>query len=279
MTSNRDTLGSFSKFANPTVANGKVFAPTASQEIVVYGLLPGVGIASVVNGASYANGAVAPGELVTIFGTGIGPTSPVFPSNVIAANSVPTSLDNIQVTFGGTPAPLLYGSSGQINAVVPFEVAGQASVQMEINGPNGLGFSTTLPVAAASPSLFSANSSGTGQGAILNADLSNNTASNPAARGSEIVLYATGAGVLKPAEEDGVLAPSKNPPLIAQPVTVTIGGQNATVMYQGAAPGLVAGVSEINVQVPAAVTPGSAVPVTITVGGVASQNTVTIAVK
>jgi uncharacterized protein (TIGR03437 family) len=50
-------------------------------------------------------------------------------------------------------------------------------------------------------------------------------------------------------------------------------------MYQGAAPGLVAGVSEINVQVPAAVTPGSAVPVTITVGGVASQNTVTIAVK
>ena len=279
MTSNRDTLGSFSKFANPTVANGKVFAPTASQEIVVYGLLPGVGIASVVNGASYANGAVAPGELVTIFGTGIGPTSPVFPSNVIAANSVPTSLDNIQVTFGGTPAPLLYGSSGQINAVVPFEVAGQASVQMEINGPNGLGFSTTLPVAAASPSLFSANSSGTGQGAILNADLSNNSASNPAARGSEIVLYATGAGVLKPAEEDGVLAPSKNPPLIAQPVTVTIGGQNATVMYQGAAPGLVAGVSEINVQVPAAVTPGSAVPVTITVGGVASQNTVTIAVK
>jgi uncharacterized protein (TIGR03437 family) len=279
MTGNRDTLGSFSKFANPTVANGKVFAPTASQEIVVYGLLPGVGIASVVNGASYANGAVAPGELVTIFGTGIGPTSPAFPSNVIAANSVPTSLDNIQVTFGGTPAPLLYGSSGQINAVVPFEVAGQASVQMDINGPNGLGFSTTLPVAAANPSLFSANSSGTGQGAILNADLSNNSASNPAARGSEIVLYATGAGALKPAEADGVLAPSKNPPLIAQPVTVSIGGQNATVMYQGAAPGLVAGVSEINAVVPPGVTPSSVVPVTITVGGVPSQNTVTMAVK
>jgi uncharacterized protein (TIGR03437 family) len=67
--------------------------------------------------------------------------------------------------------------------------------------------------------------------------------------------------------------------VIPQPVTVTIGGQSATVLYQGAAPGLVAGVSQINVQVPAGVTPGSAVPVTITVGGVASVNTVTMAVK
>jgi uncharacterized protein (TIGR03437 family) len=136
-----------------------------------------------------------------------------------------------------------------------------------------------LPIAAANPSIFSANSSGTGQGAILNADLSSNSPSNPAARGSEVVLYATGTGVLKPAEEDGVLAPSTNPPLISAPVTVSIGGQSATVMYQGAAPKLVAGVSEINVQVPAGVTPGPAVPVTITVGGVPSQNTVTMAVK
>jgi uncharacterized protein (TIGR03437 family) len=278
MSTNRDTLGSFAKFANPTVANGKVFAPTASQELVVYGLLPGVpGIASVVNAASYANGAVAPGELVTIFGTSIGPTSAALAS--ATSGGVPTTLENIQVTFGGTPAPLLYASSGQIDAVVPFEVAGQASVQMAITGPNGQGFSTTLPVAAANPSIFSANASGTGQGAILNADLSKNSTSNPAARGSQVVLYATGAGVLKPTEADGVLAPSTNPPLISQPVTASIGGQTATVVYQGAAPGLVAGVSEINVQVPTGITPGSAVPVTITVGGVPSQNTVTIAVK
>ena len=94
-----------------------------------------------------------------------------------------------------------------------------------------------------------------------------------------MVLYATGTGVLKPTEQDGVLAPSKNPPLISQTVTATIGGQSATVVYQGAAPLLVAGVSQINVQVPAGVTPGSALPVTITVGGVMSQNTVSMAVK
>jgi len=268
-------VGSFSKFANPTVANGKVFAPTASQEIVVYGLLPGVpGIASVVNGASYANGAVAPGELITVFGSSIGPASPGVPTTALPFTKFPTSLNGIQVTFGGTPAPLLYASSGQINAVVPFEVAGQTSVQMAISG-----FSTTLPVVAANPSIFSANASGTGQGAILNADLSKNSASNPAARGSQVVLFATGTGVLKPTEDDGVLAPSANPPLLSQPVTVTIGGQSATVLYQGAAPGLVAGVSQINAQVPASVTPGSAVSVRITVGGVPSQNTVTMAVK
>ena len=94
-----------------------------------------------------------------------------------------------------------------------------------------------MPVAAANPSIFSANASGTGQGAILNnVDLSKNSASNPAARGSAVVLYATGTGVLKPAEEDGVLTPAENPPLISQPVTVTIGGQSANVLYQGAAP-------------------------------------------
>lgn len=281
MESARDSLGSFTKFANPTVANGKVFTPTASQEIVVYGLLPDVpGIASVVNAASYASGAVAPGELVTIFGNSIGPSSSTLASVSAASGAVPTTLGDVQVTFGGTPAPLLYGSTGQINAVVPFEVAGQSAVQMAITGPNGQGFSTTLPVAAANPSIFSANASGTGQGAILNnADLSKNSPSNPAARGSVVVLFATGTGVLKPAAADGVLTPTANPPLIAQPVTVTIGGQSATVLYQGGAPQLVAGVSQIDVQVPAGVTPGSAVPVTITVGGVPSLNTVTMAVK
>jgi uncharacterized protein (TIGR03437 family) len=281
MESARDSLGSFTKFANPTVANGKVFAPTASKEIAVYGLLPDVpGIASVVNAASYASGVVAPGELVTIFGNSIGPALSTLASVSPASGAIPTALGNVQVTFGGTPAPLLYGSSGQINAVVPFEVAGQSSVQMSIIGPNGQGFSTTLPVAAANPSIFSANASGTGQGAILNnADLSKNSPSNPAARGSVVVLFATGTGVLKPTLADGVLTPTANPPLIAQPVTVTIGGQSATVLYQGAAPQLVAGVSQINVQVPAGVAPGSAVPVTITVGGVPSLNTVTMAVK
>ena len=276
----RDTLGSFSKFANPTVANGKVFVPTASGQIVVYGLLPDVpAVASVVNSASFASGDLAPGELVTIFGTSIGPSAPASTSFTPSTGQLPSTLDGIQVTFGGKAAPLLYGSAGQINAIVPFEVAGQSTVAVAITNTNGGSLSLALPVSAANPSIFSANSSGSGQGAIVNADLTKNSAANPAARGSVVEIYATGLGATTPASTDGVLTPAMNPPLIAQPVTVTIGGQNAQVMYQGAAPGLVAGVSQINVRVPAGVTPGSALPVTIKIGGVTSVNTVTMAVK
>jgi uncharacterized protein (TIGR03437 family) len=78
---------------------------------------------------------------------------------------------------------------------------------------------------------------------------------------------------------DGVVTSAVNLPLVAQPVKVRIGEQNAVVSYQGAAPGLVAGVSQINVQIPSNVTPGPAVPVTIAVGGTQSQNSVTVAVK
>jgi uncharacterized protein (TIGR03437 family) len=276
----RDILGSFSKFSNPTVANGKVFVPTASKELVVYGLLPGVpGVASVVNSASYSSGAVAAGELITIFGNTIGPSSAAVASVDPATNLLPFTLGGLQVTFGGKAAPLLYGSAGQINAVVPFEVASQASVDVAVTIAGGGSYSVTLPVTAASPAMFSANSSGSGQGAILNSDLSRNSTSNPAARGSQVVIYATGTGITKQASTDGILTSAVNPPLIDQTVTATIGGQSAQVMYQGAAPGLVAGVSQINVIVPANVTPGAAVPVTISVGGVASVNTVTIAVK
>lgn len=277
----RDILGSFEKFANPTVANGKVFVPTDSREIVVYGLLPGVpGVASVVNSASYSSGAVSPGELVTIFGTGIGPASAASGSVDPISQRLPFVLGDVQVSFGGKPAPLLYGASGQINAVVPFGVAGQSTVEMVVKRPTSESFTATLPVGVASPSIFSANASGTGQGAILNnVDLSKNSASNPADRGSVVVIYATGTGVTKPVSLDGVLISAANPPVLAQPVTIAIGGLDAEVIYQGAAPGLVAGVSQINVRVPADVTPGSAVPVTMTVGTVHSANAVTMAVK
>jgi len=270
-----DAIGNFTKFANPTVANGKVFQADSSGAINVYGLLPNVPqIASVVDAASYSGGQVAPGEMITIFGTSIGPALPA-----AASENVPTSLGGMQVTFDGTPAPLLYASTGQINAVVPFEVAGKSSTQLVITQSDGQSLSATVPVFAANPSIFSANASGTGQAAVINVDHTPNSPSNPAARGSAISIYATGAGVTNPPSKDGVLTGTTNPPLIAQTVTVTIGGQPAQVLYQGAAPGLVAGMSQINVQVPANIKPGSAVALTLEVGSTKARNTVTIAVK
>jgi uncharacterized protein (TIGR03437 family) len=272
----RDTLGSFTKFANPTVAHGKVYVPTDSNQVTVYGLLAVPGIAAVVSAASFTSSAIAPGELITIFGNSIGPSVPVGlvldPSGKVA-----TSLNGLTVSFDGNPAPLLYASAGQINAVVPFAVAGQSTTLMRVSAPGGAAFTATLPVSTAAPAMFAA--SAPGQGAILNGDLSANSPAHPAARGSWTSIYATGSGLLSPSVADGTIVSAANLPLSVAPISVTIGGQAATVSYQGGAPGLVAGVMQINAQVPAGITPGPAVPVTISVGGTAGLNTVTMAVN
>ena len=274
----RDSMGNFTKFANPTVAGGRVYVPTDSKQVVVYGLLPNVpGIATVVNAASFQSGAVSPGELITVFGDSIGPSVLTGASPAIGA-AFPTSLSGLQLTFDGIPAPLLFGSNGQVNAVVPYAAGG--TTRMNLTTPGGAAFTVSLPVFSVVPALFTADSSGSGQGAILNSPgFSKNSPSNPAARGSIVSIYLTGAGPLTSPLIDGALAPAIDPPQVQLPIAVTIGGESASVSYQGAAPGLVAGVIQVNAQIPAGITPGSAVPLTLTVGETPAQNTVTLAIK
>ena len=271
----RDTMGNFVKFANPTVANGKVYTPTGSKQVVAYGLLSAPGVTAVVNAASFTSAAIAPGELISIFGNRIGPADPA--GTVLVSGKVETSLRGVTAAFDGTLAPLLFGEAGQINAVAPFAVAGKSTTVMTVSVPGGGTFTQTLPVSAAAPAMFVIGASG--QGAILNGNLSVNSAANPAARGSSISIYATGTGLLSPTATDGAIVSPSSLPLSVSPVTVNIGGLPATVSYQGGAPGLVAGVMQINAQVPAGVAPGPAVPVTICAGGVAGLNTVTVAVN
>jgi uncharacterized protein (TIGR03437 family) len=242
---------------------------------------------AVTNAASNRTGVLAPGELVTIYGSGMGPSQGAG-FTLSSQQTVGTQLAGTQVLVNGAPSPVLYASAGQVNAIVPFATTGgPGTVQVQYQGQTVVSQSVTT--AASAPGLFSRDGSGSGQAAALNQDSSPNSASNPAVRGSVIVLYATGYGQSTPLGVDGSLAtsPYGKPQLSVQ---VLIGGQQATVQYAGAAPMEVAGVMQINAVIPATVTPGSAVTVSVSIGfteathglsigGVGSQGGVTIAVS
>jgi uncharacterized protein (TIGR03437 family) len=230
---------------------------------------------AVVASGSALAGAIAPGELISIFGSGIGgaPTTlQLGPSHQVAS-----SLSNTQVMINGIAAPLVYVSPDQINAIVPYEVAGSTQVTIQVLYGGGSGPSWSVPVVAAAPSVFTVSGSGVGQASVVNADGSVNSASNPAARGTIVQIYATGGGQTAPAGSTGAVA--AGPANLLETPVVQIGGVNAQVIYAGAAPGEVDGVVQINVLIPATVTPGGAVPVVIIIGEVSSQAVATMAVN
>jgi uncharacterized protein (TIGR03437 family) len=239
---------------------------------------PSLTAAGVVNGASFASGPVSPGEIVSLFGSGLGPATP---ASLVLTNPrlVANSLAGVQVFFGGVPAPLLYASARQVNVVVPYSIAGQSTTVLQLEYLGVLSNPVTLQAATTSPGVFSMAGSGQGPGAILNSlDLSLNSALNPAARGDWVSIFATGAGVTTPASVDGFLASAPLPMPNAN-ITVTIGGLPCQLNFAGAAPGLISGLVQINAQVPAGVAPGAAVPVQVNMGLASSPLTVTVAVQ
>jgi uncharacterized protein (TIGR03437 family) len=135
----------------------------------------------------------------------------------------------------------------------------------------------TVSVVEAAPGLFSANSSGQGQGAILNQDNSLNSPQNPIIQNGVIILYGTGEGRVTNTPADGSLAAQPLPAPVL-PVRVTVAGRECNVLYAGAAPGLIAGLFQINAQLPPGVPAGNQ-PVTVTVGTAPSQNGLTVAVR
>jgi uncharacterized protein (TIGR03437 family) len=229
----------------------------------------------IVNSASYLGGSVAPGELVTIFGTGMGPVA-LASLQLDNAGNVATTLAGVQVLFDGRPAPLIYVSSTQLGAVVPYEVSGQTSTQVQVTWQGQTSNTITVPVVHAAPGIYTLNASGSGGGAVLNVDGTVNSATNPAAPGSYVFVYATGEGQTNPPGLDGALN-GFPAPVPSQIVTATIGGIDAYVEYAGGVAGLVAGVIQVNLQIPQGVTPGNNVPLLINIGGATTQTGVTIA--
>jgi uncharacterized protein (TIGR03437 family) len=228
------------------------------------------------NAASQATGPIAPGEIISIYGTNLGPAAGAGP--VIDGSSVGTEVAGIQVKFDNNYAPLLYVSATQINAIVPFELYGLFQTHMQILNSGVASNTLDLMVAPTAPGLFTVSQNGAGQGAILNYNSTVNSATNRAAPGSIIVLYATGGGQTTPPGDTGHITPADGTGLKNVPgVTVTVGGQECEVIYAGSAPGFVEGAVQINVRMPDTV-PAGAQPVVINVGGVSSQAGVTVAV-
>jgi uncharacterized protein (TIGR03437 family) len=237
----------------------------------------GVSTAAIVNAADYANGPVAPGGIVSILGSGMGPADGA--SLQLESGKVATKLAGARVLFDGVPAPLLYVAGDQINTVVPYGVAGRASTQLQVEYLGALSKALTVPITAASPGIFTKDASGAGQGAVLNQDFSVNSAANPATPGSIVMIYATGEGPVNPRPADGSITGNGTLPKPVNDVTVSIGGTPAEVSYAGPAPALVAGVMQVNARIPKGIATGPAVPVMLAVAGFKSQADVTLAVQ
>jgi uncharacterized protein (TIGR03437 family) len=248
----------------------------------VYG--PGPQILAVTNSASLTQGTLAPGELTTIFGLGLGPAAlTIFDASTPPLPvSLPSAGSATSVTINGTAAPVLYTMATQVGVIVPYTVGG-ASAQVVVTYGGVASQPFTVAVAPVDPGIYSLASSGQGPGAILNfnsttGDYTVNSAAAPATRGSTIVIYITGTGATSSAVYNLLVPASPAVTSVLAP-SLTIGGLGASVLAAQAPPGSVPGLMQINASVPALAPIGAAVPVVVTIGGVSSQTGLTMAIK
>ncbi|HYL74523.1 MAG TPA: hypothetical protein VEU96_09980 [Bryobacteraceae bacterium] len=214
---------------------------------------------------------LAPGSIISIYGDRLA-------DGTLAASTLPlpTQLGNTQVSIAGQLIPLIFVSQFQINAVVPFGLNINTTHQVLVQ--RGITYSEPAPidVAAAQPNIFLANGYG-----ILFAARADGTPpflisrDAPAKAGDILVIYCDGLGATNPAVADGVGSPLSPLAQTTSPVTVSVGGQNAPVLFAGLVPGFV-GLYQVNAILPDGVAPGNSVPVTLTVAGLTGVAVTTV---
>lgn len=220
--------------------------------------MPAPRINGVIDVFSGATGAVAPGQIVSIFGENLGPAEGAALGYLPQTNRLPKSAAEVAVTWNGLAAPLYFVRQDQLNVQVPYELSGESEARLVVTRGGRVSEEKRFTVAETSPGLYPF---------VWNQDGSVNSASNPAPAGSIVILFATGQGVTAPGSKTGESAGAPYPEPAAA-VRLQIGETAAEVLFRGQAPGTV-GVMQINARVPAL--PGNQ-PVTLTVGGATSQS-------
>ncbi|MBZ5596071.1 MAG: hypothetical protein LAP39_27830 [Acidobacteriia bacterium] len=225
---------------------------------------------TVVSAADGSKG-VAPGGLVTVWGSQLSPVN-------IATSEipVPTALGESCLTVNGVPVPMLFASPNQINAQLPVEVEGAAT--MVLHTPGGTSNNLDFTIVSAAPSVFRSGVAGPKSGVATVVRAKNNqlvTPSNPIHRGEAIVIYATGLGRTLPSLATGFAASANPLPVVIEQPDVSLGGHSLPLYYAGLAPGEV-GVYQINALVPGWAPTGMQVPLTITQGSVSTTLTVRV---
>jgi uncharacterized protein (TIGR03437 family) len=260
-------------------------APGGNSTAAVFTVSATPVIQAVIGAASYASGGVSPGEFVTLFGTGIGPTTAAEMS--IQAGYATSTLQNVSVTIDSQNAAMIYVSANQITVQVPYTISLGQGKTVVLNN-NGVIASTTVNTVATAPGLFSLAGNGLGQCAALTFSMKTGTfavngSTSPLLAGDIVVLYLTGEGIydLTASPATGYIVPANlNPlPQLNPLPAVSIGGAPATVQYAGPVVGGLLGLLQINAVVPNASTKGNAVPVSVTIGTGTTQAGATIVVK
>jgi uncharacterized protein (TIGR03437 family) len=234
--------------------------------------------------ASYQHVGVVPGCVMVIRDGGGGLPGEIGPPfltllQLEGSGKVATELEGTKVLFDGVPAPLLHAYAAQVALVVPYSIAGKRTVKMQLVYKGEENYPVEFNVRDAAPGIFTMDSTGQGQAVMLNEDYSLNGPASPAAKGSWVMLYFSGAGQTDPPGVDGEVTGT----VLARPrlpVRVWIQGREVEVLYAGAAPGIVSGVMQVNVRLPLDIPSGNNLPLTMMVGPFGpSPDSVTMAVR
>ena len=215
---------------------------------------------------------LAPGSLVSLFGLGLSDGQ-----GAATALPLPELLRSTSVFIAGRPMPLLFSSDGQVNAMVPYGLSVNTSHQILVARGPTLSRPVSVDVAGAQPAVFRTNFAGT-QGhiyKIVNGAQILADSNNPAAAGDVLVLFAAGLGEVDPAVEAGVAAGASPLSRTIDPLSVTVGGQPASVFFSGLAPGFT-GLYQVNITEPSGVATSDETDVVLEISGQTSP-AVTIA--